>query len=175
MQYFGSMPLRFATGVQSATASFGTRSAPDVQRVVRVEQLRALLARRDVDERPAGVQRHPAPRVVSCAPARAVQALQDRRRSAARPHHWDTSYTLPRTTSQQSPGVLCCATSFSEKPLPARTTGGSLRCDALLPSGGMLVWLYTVWRASRLASSVPARSLSERLLTKDFGKDFQSL
>jgi hypothetical protein len=58
---------------------------------------------------------------------------------------------LPRTTSQQSPGVLCCATSLSEKPQPARTTGGSLRCDALLPSGGMLV-LQDVWRASRLAS-----------------------
>jgi hypothetical protein len=55
---------------------------------------------------------------------------------------------LPRTTSQQSPGVLCCATSLSEKPLPARTTGGSLRCDALLPSGGMLA-LYDVWRATQ--------------------------
>jgi hypothetical protein len=55
---------------------------------------------------------------------------------------------LPRTTSQQSPGVLCCATSLSEKPLPARTTGGSLRCEALLPSGGMLV-LYDVWRAAQ--------------------------
>jgi hypothetical protein len=128
------------------------RGAPDVQRVVRVEQLCALLARRDVDERPAGVQRHPAPRVVSCAPARAVQALQDRRRSAARPHHWDTSYTLPRTTSQQSPGVLCCATSLSEKPLPARTTGGSLRCDALLPSGGMLVLHTLLGGRRRLAS-----------------------
>ena len=113
------------------------RDAPDVQRVVRVEELGAVLARRDVDQRSAGVQRHPDARVVRRAPAVAGVATQGTRLAAAASHHCDTSYTLPRSTSQQSPGVLCCATSLSENPLPARTTAGGARCDDRLPSGGI--------------------------------------
>ena len=113
------------------------RDAPDLQRMVRVEQLGAVLARRDVDQRSAGVQRHPEARVVRRAPAQPGVAPQGARRAATASHHCDTSYTLPRSTSQQSPGVLCCATSLSENAAPPRTTVGGARCDARLPSGGI--------------------------------------
>ena len=132
------------------------RDAPDVQRVVRVEELGAVLARRDVDQRSAGVQRHPDARVVRRAPAVAGVATQGTRLAAAASHHCDTSYTLPRSTSQQSPGVLCCATSLSENALPLRTTVGGARCDARLPSGGIPAFTLPPWPAARKEARVSA-------------------
>ena len=64
------------------------------------------------------------------------------RSSAHTTHHSVTSYTLPRITSQQSPGVLCCATSFrlNVRP-PATPASDASRAPAFegSPSGGIVL------------------------------------
>ena len=76
------------------------------------------------------------------------------RSSAHTTHHSVTSYTLPRITSQQSPGVLCCATSFrlNVRP-PATPASDASRAPALegSPSGGI------PWQRQRGAGTVRVR------------------